>query len=142
MTALTVLTADIVDEVDLIGWMTSLAICSLAFASNNVNLVNLVRGQSSQSCQHCQCRQRVAAARRLRSPALQDTLEKGVRATLPIDVRLRLVSAIWDTLPQDADLSPSVLQQAELDRRLSEHRKDPGLAISHEEIMRRVKIRR
>ena len=112
VTALTVLTADIVDGGDLIGWMTSLAICSSAFAVNNVNLVNPVRCQHSQPCQHCQCRQRVAAARRLRSPALQDTLEKGVRATLPIDVRLRLVSAIWDTLPQDADLSPSVLQQA------------------------------
>ncbi|MFN7890129.1 MAG: addiction module protein, partial [Pirellula sp.] len=48
----------------------------------------------------------------------------------------------WDTLPQDADLSPSALQQAELERRLSEHRKDPGSAISHEEIMRRVKSRR
>ncbi|MFN6137094.1 MAG: addiction module protein, partial [Planctomycetota bacterium] len=34
------------------------------------------------------------------------------------------------------------LQQAELDRRLSEHREDPGSAISHEEIMRRVKSRR
>ena len=63
-------------------------------------------------------------------------------AMLPIDVRLRLVSAIWDTLPQDADVSPSALQQAELDRRLSEHRENPGSAISHEEIMRRVKSRR
>jgi putative addiction module component (TIGR02574 family) len=62
-------------------------------------------------------------------------------ATLPIEVRLRLVSAIWDTLPQDADLSPSDLQQAELDRRLSEHRNDPGSAISHEKFMRRVKSR-
>lgn len=63
-------------------------------------------------------------------------------ATLPIDVRLRLVSAIWDTLPQDADLTPSALQQAELERRLSEHRKDPDSAISHEEVMRRVQSRR
>ncbi len=63
-------------------------------------------------------------------------------ATLQIELRLGLVSAIWDTLPQDADLSPSALQQAELDRRLSEHREDPGSAISHEEIMRRVKSRR
>ena len=63
-------------------------------------------------------------------------------ATLPIDVRLRLVSAIWDTLPQDADVSPSALQQAEPDCRLSEHRENPGSAISHEEIMRRVKSRR
>lgn len=63
-------------------------------------------------------------------------------STLPIDVRLRVVTAIWDTLPQDADLSLSALQQAELDRRLSEHRKDPSTAISHEELMRRVKNRR
>jgi len=63
-------------------------------------------------------------------------------AKLPIDVRLRLVSAIWDTLPQDADVSPSALQQAELGRRLSEHRENPGSAISHEEVMRRVKSRR
>jgi hypothetical protein len=77
--ALTVLTADVVDEVDLIGWMTFLAICSSVFAVNNVDLVNLVRGQYRQPCQHRQCRQRVAAARRLSSPALQDTLKKGVR---------------------------------------------------------------
>ncbi|MFN7733556.1 MAG: addiction module protein [Pirellula sp.] len=63
-------------------------------------------------------------------------------ATLPVDVRLRVVSAIWDTLPQDADLSPSANQQAELDRRLCEHRSDPSTAISHDELMRRVKSRR
>ena len=63
-------------------------------------------------------------------------------ATLPIEVRLRVVSAIWDTLPQDADISPSAMQQAELDHRLSEYRKDPSTAISHEELMRRVKSRR
>ena len=61
--------------------------------------------------------------------------------TLPIHVRLRSVSALRETLPQDADLLPSDLQQAELDRRLSEHRKDPGSAISHEKFMRRVKSR-
>ena len=61
--------------------------------------------------------------------------------TLPIDARLKLVSALWDTLPQDADLLPSDLQQAELDRRLCGHRKDPGSAISHEKFMRRVKSR-
>lgn len=63
-------------------------------------------------------------------------------ATLPTDVRLRGVSAVWDTLPQDADLSPSALQQAELDHRVFEHRKDPGSAISREEMMRRAKSRR
>ena len=34
------------------------------------------------------------------------------------------------------------MQQAELDHRLSEYRKDPSTAISHEELMRRVKSRR
>ena len=61
--------------------------------------------------------------------------------SLPIDARFKLVSALWDTLPQDADLLPSDLQQAELDRRLCGHRKDPGSAISHEKFMRRVKSR-
>jgi hypothetical protein len=37
-------------------------------------------------------------------------------STLPVGDRLRVVHAIWDTLPDDVDLSPSVEQQAEIDR--------------------------
>ena len=42
-------------------------------------------------------------------------------SNLPIADRLRVVHAIWDTLPEDIDLRPSTEQQAELDRRLASH---------------------
>ncbi len=63
-------------------------------------------------------------------------------SALPISDRLRMVHAIWDTLPDDADLSVSPKQQAELDRRLAAHRDDPSTAVSHEELMRRIEKRR
>lgn len=63
-------------------------------------------------------------------------------STLPIDDRLRVVHAIWDSLPDDVDLHPTPEQQAELYRRLAAHRADPSTAISHDELMRRVKSRR
>lgn len=59
-------------------------------------------------------------------------------STLSVDDRLRVVHAIWDTLPDDVDLTPSAEQQAELDRRLAAHRADPSTAISHDELMRRI----
>lgn len=61
---------------------------------------------------------------------------------LPIGDRLRVVHAIWDSLPEDIDLRPDASQQAELDRRLAAHRADPSTAITHEEILRRVEKRR
>jgi putative addiction module component (TIGR02574 family) len=63
-------------------------------------------------------------------------------STLPIGDRLRIVHAIWDTLPDDVDLSTTPEQQAELDRRLAAHRDDPSSAISHDELMRRINNRR
>lgn len=63
-------------------------------------------------------------------------------STLPIGDRLRVVHAIWDTLPDDVDLTTTPEQQAELDRRLAAHRDDPGSAVSHDELMRRVNSRR
>ncbi len=63
-------------------------------------------------------------------------------STLPVGDRLRVVHAIWDTLPEDVDLSTTPGQQAELDRRLAAHRADASTAISHEELMRRVENRR
>lgn len=63
-------------------------------------------------------------------------------STLPIGDRLRVVHAIWDTLPDDVDLSTTPEQQAELDRRLAAHREEPSSAISHEELMRRINNRR
>jgi len=63
-------------------------------------------------------------------------------STLPIGERLRVVHAIWDTLPDDVDLTMTPEQQAELDRRLAAHRDDPDSAISHDELMRRINSRR
>ncbi len=63
-------------------------------------------------------------------------------STLPIGDRLRIVHAIWDTLPDDVDLSATPGQQAELDRRLAAHRDDPSVAISHDELLRRIRSRR
>jgi putative addiction module component (TIGR02574 family) len=63
-------------------------------------------------------------------------------STLPVGDRLRIVHAIWDTLPDDVDLSPSAEQQAEIDRRLAAHDADPTTAISHDEMMRRIEKRR
>lgn len=63
-------------------------------------------------------------------------------SSLSVGDRLRVVHAIWDTLPDDVDLTTSQEQQAELDRRLAAHRADPSTAISHDELMRRVDRRR
>jgi putative addiction module component (TIGR02574 family) len=62
-------------------------------------------------------------------------------SNLSIDERVRIVKAIWDTLPDDADLGLSAEQQAELDRRLAEHEADPLSAISHDELLRRIASR-
>ncbi len=63
-------------------------------------------------------------------------------SALPIGDRLRVVHAIWDTFPDDVDLTLTPEQQAELDRRLAAHRSNPSTAISHDELMRRIESRR
>lgn len=62
-------------------------------------------------------------------------------SSLPIEDRLRVVHAIWDTLPDDVDVTLTAEQQAELDRRMAAHRSDPSSAISHEEMLRRIEER-
>jgi putative addiction module component (TIGR02574 family) len=63
-------------------------------------------------------------------------------SALPVGDRLRVIHAIWDSLPDDIDLSPSAEQQAEINRRLEAHKADPLTAISHDELMRRIEKRR
>ena len=60
-------------------------------------------------------------------------------ASLPINDRVRVIQAVWDTLPQDADIGVSPDQQAELDRRVAAHDADPDSSISREELMRRLR---
>jgi len=62
-------------------------------------------------------------------------------ASLSVSERLRVVQAIWDTLPSDPDVGVSIEQQRELDRRLQAHRDDPSTAVDHDEIVRRVEER-
>jgi len=62
-------------------------------------------------------------------------------SALSIDDRLRIVHAIWDTLPDDVDLTPTREQQGELDRRMAAHRSDPKSAIPHDEMVRRIEKR-
>lgn len=59
-------------------------------------------------------------------------------SSLPVVERVRVVQAIWDSLPGDADLGVSPEQQAELDRRVAAHDADPGSSISREELSRRL----
>ena len=62
-------------------------------------------------------------------------------SALPVVDRLRVVQAIWDTLPDDIDIPVTPQQQEELDRRLAAHRKNPSSSIAHDELMRRVRNR-
>lgn len=59
-------------------------------------------------------------------------------SSLPVVERVRVVQAIWASLPDDADLGVSPEQQAELDRRVAAHDADPGSSISREELLRRL----
>jgi putative addiction module component (TIGR02574 family) len=45
---------------------------------------------------------------------------------LPDGERLRLISALWDTVPEDAEMSLSPEWLAEIDRRLEELDRDPS----------------
>lgn len=63
-------------------------------------------------------------------------------SALSINDRLRVVHAIWDTLPDDVDLSPTQEQQLELERRLAADHADPTTCISHDELMQHLKSRR
>lgn len=55
------------------------------------------------------------------------------------DLRLRLIEVLWDSLSDEAPLEITDEVRAELDRRLAEHRRDPGATLSWDEIKRRVR---
>ena len=60
-------------------------------------------------------------------------------SALSLPDRLRLVHALWDSMPADVGISPTSSQQAELDRRCAAHDADPGTSISREELERRLR---
>ncbi|MFO0943643.1 MAG: addiction module protein [Pirellulales bacterium] len=64
-----------------------------------------------------------------------------ISALSPSD-QLRLVQEIWDRLPKDVGTELSSAQQAELDRRWAEFKKDPTKALTEEEFRDRIRLAR
>ena len=80
----------------------------------------------------------------IRSEGKQMTLEQVLYeiSSLTPSEQLKIAQVIWDRLPDDfgTDLSPA--QQAELDRRWTEYKKDPSSALSLEEFRERMRVAR
>jgi putative addiction module component (TIGR02574 family) len=58
---------------------------------------------------------------------------------LSVAERVRLVQDIWETLQPTAEELPLTEEQRQLiDRRLEEHRRDPGTAIPWEQVKARI----
>jgi putative addiction module component (TIGR02574 family) len=54
---------------------------------------------------------------------------------LPVEERLEIVDAIWDSIAASSDALPvTEAQKQELDRRLEEHRRNPGAVRSWEQV--------
>ena len=63
---------------------------------------------------------------------------------LSVEERLELVTAIWDTIAEDAQANPELLplsddEKAELDRRLAEHDADPDSAIPWDQALAEIR---
>ena len=56
--------------------------------------------------------------------------------------QLKIAQVIWDRLPDDFGTDPSPAQQAELDRRWIEYKKDPSSALTLEEFRERMRVAR
>ena len=70
---------------------------------------------------------------------LSDTLAALLR--LPAKDRVELAMALWESLTddeRDAELVLTPAQEAELDRRITEHLANPGSAIPWEEVRRKL----
>jgi putative addiction module component (TIGR02574 family) len=56
-------------------------------------------------------------------------------ATLPVEERLSLVEAIWDSIEADVESLPlSPAHRAELEQRLAAHATNPDAVVSWEEV--------
>jgi putative addiction module component (TIGR02574 family) len=63
---------------------------------------------------------------------------------LSVEDRLELVTAIWDSIAEDAHTNPALLplsdeERAELDRRVAEDDADPGSAIPWEDALAQIR---
>jgi putative addiction module component (TIGR02574 family) len=60
---------------------------------------------------------------------------------LPPAERAELAQDLWDSLAEHELPPPTPEQLEEIDRRIEEHRKDPGSAIPYEEVLERLRSR-
>jgi putative addiction module component (TIGR02574 family) len=58
---------------------------------------------------------------------------------LSVEERIALVEELWDSIAEDTPLTEP--QRAELDRRLEEHKRDPGDVVSWEVIKASIAAR-
>ena len=74
----------------------------------------------------------------------QMTLEQVLHeiSSLTPSEQLKIAQVIWDRLPDDFGIDPSPAQQAELDRRWTEYKKDPSSALTLEEFTERMRVAR
>ncbi len=59
-------------------------------------------------------------------------------ATLPVSERLRVVQAIWDSLPEDAVPTPNAEVKSEFDRRMENYRLNPATAMTLDDLRCRL----
>ena len=60
---------------------------------------------------------------------------EGARCTLPIDARLKIVTAVWDSLPEEAACPISPEQRTELNRRLDAYEANPDQLLTWNEVL-------
>jgi len=58
--------------------------------------------------------------------------------SLPVTERMRIVAAVWDSMADSGANLTTPAQDAELNRRLREHRTNPGSSMTREELERRI----
>ena len=61
--------------------------------------------------------------------------------SLSIEDRLRVVEAVWDSLPEEAAVPESPEQRAELHRRLDAYEADPEDLLTWEQVLERLRGR-
>jgi len=59
-------------------------------------------------------------------------------ASLPVSDRLRVVVAIWDSLPENANPTPSPEIKSEFDYRMENYRLNPETAMTIDELRDRL----
>lgn len=70
---------------------------------------------------------------------LQQTLAE--LTELSLADRLQIVTSLWDSIPADASIEISPEQQAELDRRIAAHEKNPEELLTWDQVLSALRDR-